>query len=109
MHSSSDDAIGRQPAVPPDLPRSEPEIIPPGAEFRPQSDIGADFYIRRGTRIRVTRPGPLATAAVVAGIAVLGVLGLLMLLGTLLIGAAAAGAVMLLALIARRLRSLARS
>lgn len=110
MHRSNDDTIGRQPDPPrPDPPRSEPEIIPPGAEFRPLPDGETGFYTHRGIRIRVTPPGPLATAALLVGAGVLSVLGFVMLLGTLLIGAAAAGAVMLIALIARLLRAFSRS
>jgi hypothetical protein len=108
MHPSSVDAIGRKPGAQPDLPRSEPEIIPPGAEFRPLPGGGAVFHTRSGTRL-ITRLGPLGTAAVLLGAGVLGVFGLMMLLGTLLIGAAAAGTIMLVTLVARLLRALGRS
>jgi hypothetical protein len=111
MHPSSDDAIDRKPIAQPDQPRSEPEIIPPGAEFRPLPGGEAVFHTRSRTRTRilVTRLGPLGTAAVLLGAGVLGVFGLMMLLGTLLIGAAAAGTIMLVTLVARLLRALGRS
>jgi hypothetical protein len=109
MHPSSDDTIGRKPVAQPDRPRSEPEIIPPGAEFRPLPGGEAVFHTRSGTRILISRLGPLGTAAVLLGAGVLGVFGLMMLLGTLLIGAAAAGTIMLVTLVSRLLRALGRS
>jgi hypothetical protein len=104
MQRSGDDAIGRHPEAGPDLPRSEPEIIPPGVDFRPRPDgDGTGFYTHRGIHIRVTPPGPLGIAAIVVGAGIVGALGFLMLLGTLLIGAAAAGTLMVIALVARLL------
>src|SRR5688572_12171252 len=100
---SDDDAAGRQPRGRSDLPRSEPEIIPPGVDFRPQPDGESGFYTHRGIHIRVTPPGPLGIAAIVVGVGIVGALSFLLLLGTLLIGAAAAGALIVIGLIARLL------
>ena len=104
-----DAAIGGQPEARPDLPRSEPEIIPPGVDFRARPGGETGFYTNRGIHIRVTRPGPLGIAAILVGAGIVGALGLLMLLGTLLIGAAAAGTLVVIALVARLLRAFGRS
>ena len=110
MHSSSDDAIGRQPSARPEPPPSEPEIIPPGADFPRRPDYNETFFAAgNGIRIRVVRPGPLGIAAIVVGAGIIGALSLVMLLGTLLIGAAAAGTIMLIALVSRLLRAFGRS
>ncbi len=85
-HRSGDDAISGQSDAPPDLPRSEPEIIPPGVDFRPWPDGETGFYTHRSIRIHVTRPGPVGIAAIVIGAGIVGALGFLLLLGTLLIG-----------------------
>lgn len=108
-HRSNDEAIARQSEVRPEPPRSEPEIIPPGAEFQRRPDDGTGFRAHRGIYVRVTPPGPLGIAAIVVGAGIAGVLGFVMLIGTLLIGAAAAGAVVLIALIGRLLRVFGRS
>jgi hypothetical protein len=108
IHSSSDDAIGREPPAWPEPPRSEPEIIPPGADFRSRPGGKAVFYTHNGTRIHVTRLGPLGVATVLLGVGVLGALGVLMLLGTVLIAAAAAGAIVMCALVVKLLRALVR-
>jgi hypothetical protein len=101
--SSRDNAIDRRSEAEPELPRSEPEIIPPGVDFRRRPDGATDFHTRRGIYIRVTRPGPLGIAAIAAGAGIVGALGILLLLGTLLIGAAAAGTLIVIALVARLL------
>ncbi len=102
-HRSGDDAISGQPEAAPDLPRSEPEIIPPGVDFRPGPNGETGFYTHRSIRIHVTRPGPFGIAAIVIGAGIVGALGFLLLLGTLLIGAAAAGTLIVVALVARLL------
>ncbi len=109
LQRSGEGAIGRQPEARSDLPRSEPEIIPPGVDFRPQPDRETGFHPHRGIHIHVTRPGPLGIAAIVAGVGFVGALGFLLLLGTLLIGAAAAGTLLVIALLGRLLRALGRS
>lgn len=103
MSRSDDSAIGRPPKTRADPPRSEPEIIPPGVDFRPRPDGERGFHTHREIYIRVTRPGPLGIAAIVVGAGIVGVLSFLLLLGTLLIGAAAAGALIVIAAIARLL------
>jgi hypothetical protein len=106
---SSPAARSRDPATGPDLPRCEPEIIPPGAGFGPRPDSAAAFAHGNGIRIHIAGPGPLGLAVLVVGAGIIGALGMLMLIGTLLIGAAAAGTLMLIALITRLLRGLGRS
>jgi hypothetical protein len=108
-HSSGSDAVSRQPETRPDMPRSEPEIIPPGAEFPRRPAHDSVFDTRNGIRIHVVRPGPLGIAAIIVGAGIVGALSFVMLLGTLLIGAAAAGTIVLIALISRLLRVFSRS
>ena len=103
MPRSIDDATGRQPGSEPDLPRSEPEIIPPGADFRPPPAGETGFHGRPTIHIRVSSPGPLGIAAIAVGVGVVGALSLLLLVGVLLIGAAAAGALIAIALVTRLL------
>jgi hypothetical protein len=108
LHPSGDEVTGRPATARPEPPRSEPEIIPPGAEFPRRPDGETGFYTHRGIHIRVTPPGPLGIAAIVVGAGIVGVLSFVMLLGTLLIGAAAAGTIVLIALIGRLLRIFGR-
>jgi hypothetical protein len=99
--SSRDNAIDRRSEGAAELPRSEPEIIPPGVDFGPRPDGEIGFQPRRGIYIRVTRPGPLGVAAIAAAAGIVGALGILLLLGTLLVGALAAGVLIVTALLAR--------
>jgi hypothetical protein len=103
MPQSIDDAIGRQHEAGAVLPRSEPEIIPPGADFRPRSGTETGFDTRRGIHIRVPRLGPLGIATIFVGVGIVGALSVLLLAGALLIGAAAAGMLMAITLVARLL------
>ncbi|MGE3784910.1 MAG: hypothetical protein AB7H71_19465 [Alphaproteobacteria bacterium] len=103
MPRSIDDATGRQLDAEPDLPRSEPEIIPPGADFRPPPARETGFHTRPTIHLRVSSPGPLGIAAIAVGAGIVGALSLLLLLGALLIGAVAAGALIAIALVTRLL------
>jgi hypothetical protein len=100
---SRDDATGRQSEARAETPRSEPEISPPGVDLRPQPGHEPVFGTRNSIRVYVTQPGPLGIAAILVGAGILGALSFLLLLGTLLIAAAAAGTLVVIALIARLL------
>jgi hypothetical protein len=74
--------LQQQPMPKAKAPYSEPEIIPPGAEWPHASRI---------TRIQITRLGPVAIALFVMLIGILALAGMALLLGAALVGIAAGG------------------
>jgi|SRR5580704_16652895 hypothetical protein len=83
----------QQPTPKAETPYIEPEIIPPGAEWRRTSQIWVSTGPHQTTRIQITRLGPVGIALFVLLIGILALAGVLLLLGAALVGVAAAGVV----------------
>jgi len=82
----------QQPPTPKtETPSIEPEIIPPGADWRRASRIWVSTGPYQTSRIQITRPGPFGIALFVLLIGILSLVGLVLLLGAALVGVAAAG------------------
>jgi len=107
MPSSNNDAISHNRISRPEPPRAEPEIIPPGADFRPRPLGEAFVFAHHGTQFHVSRPGPFGIGVFLLGALALGAIGLLMLLGAVLVGATV-GVIGAAALFSRFLRGSAR-
>jgi hypothetical protein len=96
-------------APPPERPRVEPEIIPPGrgreSDWRQSPWRGDSFAQARGTsRIYVTRLGPFGIALVLLAIAAIFVLFMIALLGVVLLWIPIIVVAVVLAAVLRRLR-----
>ena len=87
-----------------ELPKAEPEIIPPGMDYRSDRQSGPTVFAFRTTRVRVTRLGPVGITLVLLGAGVLAVAGAALLLGAALIGAVVGGVVVLGAIASRFVR-----
>jgi hypothetical protein len=85
-------------------PRSEPEIIPPGVDIPRRRYAEGSVFTQHGARIHVTKLGPFGIAMALLATGALAVAGLFFLLGAVVIGAAAAGAVIVGATVSRLLR-----
>ena len=75
-------------------PYTEPEIIPPGADWPRASRIWVSTGPHQTTRIQITRLGPVGFALFVLLIGILALAGVTLLLGAALVGIAA-GAVLI--------------
>ena len=80
----------QQPTPKAETPDTEPEIIPPDADWPSSSRIwvSADPH---NTRIQITRVGPLGMALFVLLVGILALAGLVLLLGAALVGVVAVG------------------
>ena len=82
----------QQQPMPKAKPRyTEPEIIPPGADWPGASRIWVSTGPHHTSRIQITRLGPVATALFVILIGILALAGMALLLGAALVGIAAGG------------------
>jgi hypothetical protein len=84
----------QQPMPKAKAPYTEPEIIPPSADWPRTSRIWLSNGPHHTTRIQITRLGPVASALFVMLIGILALAGMALLLGAVLIGIAAGGALM---------------
>jgi hypothetical protein len=95
----------QRPASPPEQPRSEPEIIPPGSDARWRRDRPWP-YARQGTyRIHVTRLGPFSTFLLVAAIGIAAALLLIVAVGAFLLWIPIIGLVVAIAILSGLLRT----
>jgi hypothetical protein len=81
----------QQPAPRANTPHTEPEIIPPDADWPRASRIWVSPGRHHTAHIQITRLGPVRIAIFVLLIGVLAVVGMALLLGAALVGIAAAG------------------
>jgi hypothetical protein len=81
----------QQPAPRANTPHTEPEIIPPDADWPRASRIWVSPGRHHTAHIQITRLGPVGIAIFVLLIGVLAVVGMALLLGAALVGIAAAG------------------
>jgi hypothetical protein len=81
----------QQPTPKAETPYTEPEIIPPGADWPRSSRIWVSTGPHQTTRIQITWPGPVGIALFVLLIGILALVGLVLLLGAALVGVVAAG------------------
>ena len=88
--------------------QADPEIIPPGADRAGRSRIWVSAAPDYTMRIQMTKLGPLGTVVLMLTIGILGVAGLTLLLGFALVGLAAAGMLMVGAIVSGLLRRLSR-
>jgi hypothetical protein len=88
--------------------QAEPEIIPPGADLAGDSRIWVSAGPHQTMRIRITRLGPVSTALLMLMIGILGLAGLLLVLGFALVCLAAAGVLVVGAIVSGILHSLSR-
>ena len=72
-------------------PSTEPEIIPPGADWQQVSRIWPSTGQHHTIRVQITPVGPLGFAAFVLLMVILAFAGIALLLGAALLGVAAAG------------------
>ena len=83
----------QQQPMPKAKPRyTEPEIIPPGADWPRASRIWVSTGPHHTTRIQITRLGPVAIALFALLIGIFALAGIALLLGAALVGVAAGGA-----------------
>jgi hypothetical protein len=82
----------------------EPEIIPPGVEPVGRSRIRVSAAPHYTMRIEMTRLGPVGIVMLVLMIVILGLAGLTLLLGFALVGLAAAGVLIVGAILSGLLR-----
>jgi hypothetical protein len=101
MQRSADYPTRQPPPPEAELPRTEPEIIPPGADIHSRTRPEATIFVQRGSQIHVETPGPFGIALILLLAGAAAAAGLLVLLGAALIGAAAAGAIVLGAMLSR--------
>ena len=81
----------QQPMPEAKTPYTEPEIIPPGADWPRASRVWVSAGPHHTTRIQITRLGPVGTAALfVLLIGIPALAGMALLLGAALVGIAAA-------------------
>jgi hypothetical protein len=91
-----------------ETPRSEPEIIPPGANSHSASRIWVSDGRNHTVHIQFARVGPVGMVLLALLIGVVGVTALFLLLGAALIGVATIGVLMVGGLAAGLLRCLSR-
>jgi len=72
-------------------PSTQPEIIPPGADWQQASRICPSTGQHHTIRVQITPVGPLGFAAFVLLMVILAFAGITLLLGVALVGVAAAG------------------
>ena len=89
VHFIRDHMLQQQPNAKP--PYTEPEIIPPGADWPRASRIWVSTGPHHTTRIQITRLGPVAIALFVMLIGILALAGMALLLGAALVGIAVGG------------------
>ena len=82
----------QQPAPRANTPHTEPEIIPPDADWPGVSRIWVSTGRHHTARIQITRLGPVGVALFVMLIGILALAGMALLLGAALVGIAAGGA-----------------
>jgi hypothetical protein len=75
-------------------PYTEPEIIPPSADWPRTSRISVSIGPHHSTHIKITRLGPVGIAVLGLLIAILALAGMALLVGAALVGVAA-GAVLI--------------
>ena len=80
-------------------PYTEPEIIPPGADWPRASRIWASTGPHHSARIQIRRLGPVGIALFVLVIGILALAGMALLLGAALVGIAAGGVLILAGII----------
>jgi hypothetical protein len=80
----------QQPMPEAKTPYTEPEIVPPGADWPRAPRIWVSAGPHHTTRIQITRLEPVGTALFVLLIGILAVAGMALLLGAALVGIAAA-------------------
>jgi hypothetical protein len=81
----------QQPMPKAKAPYTEPEIIPPGADWPRASRIWVSTGPHHTTRIQITRLGPVGIAFFMLLIGILALAGMALLLGAALVGIAAGG------------------
>jgi hypothetical protein len=81
----------QQPMPRAETPYTEPEFIPPGADWPGASRTWVSTGPHHTTRIQITRLGPVATALFVMLIGIVALAGIALLLGAALVGIAAGG------------------
>ena len=81
----------QQPTPKAKTPRTEPEIIPPGADWPRASRIWVSTGRYHTTRIQIARLGPVGMALFVLLIGILAWAGMALLLGAAMVGIAAGG------------------
>jgi hypothetical protein len=84
----------KQPMPKAKTPYTEPEIIPPSADWPRTSRIWVSIGPRQSTRIKITRLGPVGIALFGLLIGILALAGMALLVGAALVGIAA-GAVLI--------------
>ena len=85
-------------------PSTEPEIIPPGADWQQVSRIWPSTGQHHTIRVQITPVGPLGFAAFVLLMVILAFVGIAVLLGAALVGVAAAGLLIVGGLVSSVLR-----
>ena len=88
--------------------QAEPEIIPPGADWAGKSRIWVPAGTHHTMRVRITRLGPVGIAALMLMIGILVLAGLMLVIGFALVGLAAAGVLVVGAILSGLLRSLSQ-
>jgi hypothetical protein len=83
-----------QPMAKAKTPRTEPEIIPPGADWRRSSRIWVSTGPHHSTRTKIMRVGPVGIAFFALLIGILALAGMALLVGAALVGIAV-GAVLI--------------
>jgi hypothetical protein len=89
----------QQPTPKAKTPYTEPEIIPPGADWPRVSRIWVSTGPHHTAPIQITRLGPFGIALFVLLIGILALAGMALLLGAALLGIAAGGALIVGAII----------
>ena len=85
-------------------PSTEPEIIPPGADWRRGSRIWASADQHHTTRIWITPLGPLGLVFFVLLVVILAFAGIALLFGAALVGIAATGVLLVGGIVSSVLR-----
>ena len=107
--SSSGDHVMHQQDMPGAKPPStEPEIIPPGADWQRVSRTWASSGQHHTTRIRITPLGPVGFALFVLLIVLLAFAGVALLFGAALVGLAATGVLLVGGIVSSVLRGRVR-
>jgi len=94
----------QQPMPKAKTPYTEPEIIPPGADWPRASRIWVSTGPYHTTRIQIARPGPVGITLFVLLIGILALAGMALLLGAALVGIAAGGVLIVGGIISSLLR-----
>src|SRR5947209_8141084 len=93
-------------------PRAEPEIIPPGQDYRRPADDGARVWMsfggRQGRYIKFTRPGPFTLLMTGLAFGAAAVAVLILLLGVVLISLPVIGAIAAAIILSQLVRAHAR-